>query len=193
MIEKRTIFVAIALLLATLGSWAQTVTGVVSDSQGEPLLGVTVGQKDTQNRTVTNLEGEFTLRVSKLPATLVFSYIGMKTKTVTVSEAKKLTVKLDDDATVIKDVEIVGAYGTVQKRSDLVGSAYQVGSKELENLPKGRLDTMLDGLVPGVKIDINSDVRASTSVCVAKARSRPAANRCGWLTVCPCSRVARRT
>ena len=137
---------------------AVSVTGIVVDAQGEPLIGVTVQQKGGTAKTITNLEGQFTLRVDKLPVTLVFSYIGMKTRTLTVTDGgKPVTVHLDDDATVIKDVEIVGAYGTMQKRSDLVGSAYQVGSKELENLPKGRLDTMLDGLVPGVKIDINSD------------------------------------
>ena len=154
---KRTSLITIALLLATLGSWAQTLTGVVNDAQGEPLIGVTVTEKGGTAKTITNLEGQFTLKVGKLPVTLVFSYIGMKTCSVTAAEVKSLKVTMQDDATVIKDVEIIGAYGTVQKRSDLVGSAYQVGSKELENLPKGRLDTMLDGLVPGVKIDINSD------------------------------------
>ena len=136
----------------------ETVKGRVVDASGEPLIGVTVQQQGTQNKTVTDMEGRYSLRVSgSLPATLLYSYIGMKTARVTVNVVSAPNVTLHDDATVIKDVEIVGAYGTMQKRSDLVGSAYQVGSKQLENLPKGRLDTMLDGLIPGVKIDINSD------------------------------------
>ena len=172
--EFRLIITAAALLITSTISFAvtpepifavssqaaqaeQVVQGIVVDAQGEALMGVTIAEKGTQSKTVSNLEGRFTLRVSKLPTTLVFSYIGMKSVSKSISSTSEQRVVMRDDETVIKDVVIVGAYGTVQKRSDLVGSAYQVGSKELENLPKGRLDTMLDGLMPGVKIDINSD------------------------------------
>ena len=149
----------VALLTLTLPLWAADILlkGVVIDAQGDPLIGVTVQQKDTKNMCVTDMEGRYVLMVKSLPVTLTFSYIGMKKLSRTVNDANNMTVKMQDDATTIKDVVIVGAYGTMQKRSDLVGSAYQVGSKELEYMPKGRLDTMLDGLMPGVKIDINSD------------------------------------
>ena len=156
-IQKGILF--LALLMSALPTWAADILlrGVVVDAQGDPLIGVTVQQKDSKNMCVTDMEGRYVLSVKSLPATLSFSYIGMKKLSKTVTSANSLTVTMYDDATAIKDVVIVGAYGTMQKRSDLVGSAYQVGSKELENLPKGRLDTMLDGLIPGVKIDINSD------------------------------------
>lgn len=147
-------------VLSVLPAWADgvVVRGIVVDAQGAPLIGVTVQQKDTKNMCVTDLDGRYTLTVKgSLPVTLTFSYVGMKKLTQRVASTVEQTVRMQDDAAIIKDVVIVGAYGTMQKRSDLVGSAYQVGSKELENLPKGRLDTMLDGLVPGVKIDINSD------------------------------------
>lgn len=147
-------------VLSVLPAWADgvVVRGIVVDTQGDPLIGVTVQQKDTKNMCVTDLDGRYTLTVKgSLPVTLTFSYVGMKKLTQRVASTVEQTVRMQDDAAIIKDVVIVGAYGTMQKRSDLVGSAYQVGSKELENLPKGRLDTMLDGLVPGVKIDINSD------------------------------------
>lgn len=147
-------------VLSVLPAWADgvVVRGIVVDTQGDPLIGVTVQQKDTKNMCVTDLDGRYTLTVKgSLPVTLTFSYVGMKKLTQRVASTAEQTVRMQDDAAIIKDVVIVGAYGTMQKRSDLVGSAYQVGSKELENLPKGRLDTMLDGLVPGVKIDINSD------------------------------------
>ncbi len=147
-------------VLSVLPAWADgvVVRGIVVDAQGDPLIGVTVQQKDTKNMCVTDLDGRYTLTVKgSLPVTLTFSYVGMKKLTQRVASTVEQTVRMQEDAAIIKDVVIVGAYGTMQKRSDLVGSAYQVGSKELENLPKGRLDTMLDGLVPGVKIDINSD------------------------------------
>lgn len=146
--------------LTALPAWAANVVvrGIVVDTQGDPLIGVTVQQKDTKNMCLTDLDGRYTLSVSgSLPATLTFTYVGMKKLTQRVTTTAEQTVRMQEDSKIIKDVVIVGAYGTMQKRSDLVGSAYQVGSKELENLPKGRLDTMLDGLMPGVKIDINSD------------------------------------
>ena len=146
--------------LTVLPAWAANVVvrGIVVDTQGDPLIGVTVQQKDTKNMCLTDLDGRYTLTVSgSLPATLTFTYVGMKKLTQRVTTTAEQTVRMQEDSKIIKDVVIVGAYGTMQKRSDLVGSAYQVGSKELENLPKGRLDTMLDGLMPGVKIDINSD------------------------------------
>jgi len=146
--------------LTALPAWAANVVvrGIVVDTQGDPLIGVTVQQKDTKNMCLTDLDGRYTLTVSgSLPATLTFTYVGMKKLTQRVATTAEQTVRMQEDSKIIKDVVIVGAYGTMQKRSDLVGSAYQVGSKELENLPKGRLDTMLDGLMPGVKIDINSD------------------------------------
>ena len=68
-----------------------------------------------------------------------------------------VNVRLMDNAQSLGDVVVIGAYGTAQKRSDQVGSAYQVNAKDLQNMPQMRLDKMLDGLVPGVKIDINSD------------------------------------
>ena len=146
------------LLAIPLQAADVVVKGVVTDGEGEPLIGVTVQQKGTQRKTITNIEGRYVLTADgPLPVTLVYSYIGMKTVTRPVTNTTEQAVTMQEDAATIKDVVIVGAYGTVQKRSDLVGSAYQVGSKELENMPKGRLDTMLDGLIPGVKIDINSD------------------------------------
>ena len=52
---------------------------------------------------------------------------------------------------------VVGAYGTAQKRLDQVGSAFQVNADQLKALPALRVDKMLDGLIPGVKIDPNTD------------------------------------
>ena len=151
-------FCAALLTAAPTMAADEVLHGIVVDALGDPLIGVTVQQKDTKNMAVTDLDGRYVLTVrGPLPATLTFSYIGMKTLTRTVSSAAEQKVTMQEDTRTIKDVVIVGAYGTMQKRSDLVGSAFQVGSKELENLPKGRLDTMLDGLMPGVKIDINSD------------------------------------
>lgn len=153
--------IALFVIVVPLSA-ANTLKGVVVDALDEPLIGVTVQQQGTQNKTITNLDGQFTLIVSsKLPVTLVFTYIGMKTVTKTATSTAELRIVMQDDEKTIKDVVIVGAYGTVQKRSDLVGSAYQVTSSDLMNLPQLRVDQMLEGLVPGLTIQANTDTPGS--------------------------------
>ena len=158
----KTIILLTALVVVSPLSAADILKGVVVDAQDEPLIGVTVQQQGTQNKTITNLDGQYSLTVNdKLPVTLVFTYIGMKTVTKNVASTSEQRIVMHDDETTIKDVVIVGAYGTVQKRSDLVGSAYQVTSADLKNLPQLRVDQMLDGLVPGLTIEANTDTPGS--------------------------------
>jgi TonB-dependent SusC/RagA subfamily outer membrane receptor len=120
-------------------------------------LGVTVQQKGTENKTVTDMDGRYSLRLkSGASRSLTFSYIGMKSQTLaTVGSTANAVMK--EDANQLQDVVVVGAYGTAQKRSDLVGSAYQVNADQLKGLPQQRIDLLLDGLVPGVKIDPNTN------------------------------------
>nr|WP_243462642.1 carboxypeptidase-like regulatory domain-containing protein [Bacteroides stercorirosoris] len=81
------------LLLCSMNSYAQsiTVTGVVSDATGESLPGVSVAVKGTTNGTITDLDGKYSLDVKK-NATLVFSYIGMKTQELNVAGRKTVNV-----------------------------------------------------------------------------------------------------
>ena len=161
------------------------VTGEVNDDTGEPLVGVTVQQKDTRNITVTDMDGRYSIQVSnKAEVFLTFSFVGMKTKTVSV-KGRVLNVKLVQDAIAIDDVVVVGAYGTAQKRLDQVGSAFQVNADQLKALPALRVDKMLDGLIPGVKIDPNTDspdnTRARYNVRVRGDASLSASNEPLWV------------
>ena len=136
---------------------SEEVSGVVTDANGDPLTGVTVLQQGTENMAVTDIDGHYQLTLSASGRrVLVFSYIGMNTQTVTI-KGKSVDVVMQEDARQLQDVVVVGAYGTAQKRSDLVGSAYQVNAEQLKGLPQQRLDVMLDGLVPGVKIAPNTE------------------------------------
>ena len=133
------------------------VAGTVLDTNGDPLAGVTIQQRGTQNKTVTDIEGRYTIRLKAGAArTLTFSYVGMTTQTLA-AKGSMLRVVMKEDAHSLQDIVVVGAYGTAQKRSDLVGSAYQVNADQLKGLPQQRLDVMLDGLIPGVKIDPNTN------------------------------------
>lgn len=161
------------------------VTGTVTDDNGEPLPGVTIVEKSTGRKTVTDTDGRYAMTVGSRRAQLTFSYVGMKTANRIVTDGGRLDVTLDSDDTTIDDVVVVGAYGTAQKRSDLVGSAYQITSKDLEGMPQMRLDKMLDGLIPGVKVDINSDSpdnsRPRYNVRVRGDASMSASNEPLWI------------
>lgn len=140
-----------------------TVTGIVTDEKGEPLPGVTVRQTwgggGAKNKVaVTDIEGRYSISVPvNANASLTFSYIGMQAKTEKVGSRKVINIQLKEDSQSLDDVVVIGAYGTAQKRIDQVGSAFQVNASDLKGLPNARVDVMLDGLIPGVKIDPNTD------------------------------------
>ncbi|MDE5635069.1 MAG: TonB-dependent receptor plug domain-containing protein, partial [Muribaculaceae bacterium] len=141
------------------GTVGQTVvTGCVVDDSNEPMIGVTVRQGKNGPIAVTNIEGRYSITLSKNdPQSLTFTYVGMKPVTVPVNGRSNINVTLELSAVALDDVVVVGAYGTAQKREDLVGSMYQVNADDLLNLPQQRIDAMLDGLIPGLTVGPNSD------------------------------------
>lgn len=168
-----------------LQSSHRMVSGLVTDDMGEPLPGVTVVEKGTDNKVVTDADGRFAIVTTSAHPLLTFSYIGMKSVSKAPAADGRLDVRLQSDDKTIEDVVVVGAYGTAQRRSDLVGSAYQVTSKDLQNMPQMRLDKLLDGLIPGVKVDYNSDspdnVRQRYNVRVRGDASMSASNEPLWI------------
>ncbi len=148
---------------SSLPAWAQTseVRGTVKDANGESLIGVNVVRKGTSDGTVTDLDGNFVLKASA-NATLVFSYIGFEKQERVWDGKSRLDVTLKEDVAMLDDVVVIGAYGTVQKRTDMVGSAFQVNAERLETLPVGRVDNLLEGIVPGLQVLPNSDDASST-------------------------------
>ena len=166
-------------------SQEDVVTGVVTDANGEPLIGATVQQKGTENKSITDIDGHYALRLKSGKARiLVISYVGMKPQTIHVT-GNLVNATLQEDANQLQDVVVVGAYGTAQKRSDLVGSAYQVNSSQLKGLPQQRVDVLLDGLIPGVKISPNTEdpgsPRTRLNVRVRGEASLNASNEPLWV------------
>lgn len=149
--------------LSSLPAFAQTseVRGTVKDANGESLIGVNVVRKGTSDGTVTDLDGNFVLK-APANATLVFSYIGFEKQERVWDGKSRLDVTLKEDVAMLDDVVVIGAYGTVQKRTDMVGSAFQVNAERLETLPVGRVDNLLEGIVPGLQVLPNSDDASST-------------------------------
>lgn len=145
-----------AVLLAgtcsfTAFAQGQSLSGTVKDASGEPLIGVSVKVKDGKAGAVTDFDGNFKLTGVKPGATLVFSYIGYRTREVRVENAKQpLSVTLEEDTKTLDEVVVIG-YGTVQKR-DLTGSVSSVKAEDLANVPVANVTEALSGKLAGVNI-----------------------------------------
>ncbi len=124
------------------------VSGKVSDQSGAPLPGVTVVVKGTAKGTVTNVDGNYSLPNVPENATLLFSFVGMKTQEIAVAGKTDIDVKMEDDAIGIEEVVAVG-YGTM-KKSDLTGALTSIGSKSLETQPMLNFAQALQGRASGV-------------------------------------------
>lgn len=123
------------------------VRGRVTDSKGEPLPGVSIMIKGTSSGTISNLNGEFSLSVSK-DAVLVFSYIGYLTREIPVKGKEKVEVVLADDTQQLEEVVVVG-YGT-QRRASVTSAISSVRADELKSSPAANLSNMILGRLSGV-------------------------------------------
>ncbi len=128
----------------------RTVTGVVKDPKGETLPGVSVLVKGTTTGAVTDINGKYTLRVTAPQQILVFSYIGFGSQEITVGQRAVIDVTLNDDATGLDEVVVVG-YGA-QKRATLTGAINTVSSKEILQSPTSNVTNSLAGRLPGVSV-----------------------------------------
>lgn len=159
------------LMLFCASVQAQTVTGNVKDSMGEPVIGATVMEKGTQNGTVTDFDGNFTIKMSSASHDLQISYVGMKPASVKVGGKTSVNVVLEDDATTLNEVVAIGY--TSKARKDLTGSVGSVSGAKLAAVPVSSASEALAGKIAGVQVtsvdgqpgaDINIRVRGATSV-----------------------------
>lgn len=143
--------VLVCSLLCSTAAFAQqkAVQGMVFDAQREPIIGATVKEKGTNNATVTDLDGAFTLNV-KPGTTLVVSYLGFQPQEVTVGNAGNITVTLTEDSKALDEVVVVG-YG-VQKKSSMTASVATVSTKDMNKQVTSNVATALQGRAPGVEI-----------------------------------------
>ena len=132
------------------------VSGKVVDVNGEPLLGVNISLQGTNTRTITDLDGVFSLEAKAgQRVLLVASYIGFGTKKIWVTDKTGfLKIKLEESAASLKEVVVVG-YGT-QKKLNLTGAVTTASGDILENRPIGNIAQGLQGIVPNLNITFNS-------------------------------------
>ena len=168
----RVVLLTLAMLLSSsLVAWAQgtiTIKGVVTDTQKEPLVGVSIRIKGTTSGTTTNASGSYTLQGVSRNATLIFSFIGMKKQEIPVSGRTEIDVVLEDDAKVTQEVVVVG-YGT-QKKVNLTGAVSSIDSKSLAARPVQNLGQALQGMIPGLNLSVGNSGGALNSTMALNIR-----------------------
>lgn len=149
----------------------KTISGVVSDTDGMPLPGATVVVEGTNNGAVVDFDGYYEITIASNDAVLNFNYVGYITKTIPVNEQSKIDAILETDSSVLDEIVVVG-YGT-QKKSDVTGAVASISANTLEERPQVNLGQALQGAMPGVSINVNSNTAsgASNSINIRGKRS----------------------
>lgn len=145
------ILMVIGLALPALAQQI-TVTGTVSDSAGEPLIGASVMAQGSTTGTATDFDGNYSITVNP-DATLVFSYVGMDPQTIAVDGRTHINVSLNENALVLKEVVAIG-YGAV-KKSDATGSISVIKPDDIEAGIATSTQDLLVGASPGVVVTLD--------------------------------------
>ena len=138
----------------TIASKKIKISGVVTDADGETIIGANIFEKDNiQNGTMTDIDGRYTVTVPS-NSKLVVSYIGYKRQEINVAGSKQINIKLIEDADILDEVVVIG-YGSM-KKSDLTGSTISVKSDELRATHAQSLSQALQGKASGVQVSTTS-------------------------------------
>jgi len=139
-----------AVSVSSTQQQTRTITGVVTDNAGEPLIGVTIMVNGTTNGTSTNETGQFTLLNVAPEATLAVSYIGYITQQMRVGNTNNFNIRLLEDTQNLGEVVVVG-YGT-QKKETLTGAVSSINSAEIATTKTDNMLTNMSGKLPGLLI-----------------------------------------
>ncbi|MFD2905643.1 SusC/RagA family TonB-linked outer membrane protein [Sphingobacterium anhuiense] len=126
------------------------ITGTIKDDKGGVLPGITVSEKGTTNQAATGSDGVFTLKVQKLPTTIVVRGIGFKSKEQQVQSEKGISIVLATDNSALDEVVVVGYQKQSAKKS--TGAVQVISGKTIEDLPAPSFESLLQGRVAGVNI-----------------------------------------
>ena len=159
------------LCLFPMGALAQNVVkGTVNDEAGEPIIGATVKVQGSQQGSITDFDGKFSIQAAS-NATLEISYVGYVPQKVKVAGQSNLNVVMKEDAQMLNDVVVVG-YGTM-KKSDISGSVATINKEQMERKVPVNIAQALQGAAAGVMVTNQDGAPASTVTLTL----------CMWLTV----------
>lgn len=162
--------------LSAVGQQFIKVSGKVTDSSGNTLPGVSIVLKGTTKGAITDSDGNFTLPNVASDATLVFSFVGMKTQEMKVAGKTSIDITMEEEAFGLDEVVAIG-YGTSRKK-DLTGSisSIKMENSALETLPNVNLLDALKGSMPGFDIGVVTAAGSNPSINIRGQNSIRASN-----------------
>jgi len=152
-------FFAIPSLMAQ--QLTKIYAGIVTDTKGEALIGVSIVVKGTTTGSVSDINGKFSLQSTAQNLTLAFSYVGYESKEISPKPSDILKIELRETNKQLEDVVVVG-YGTMRKK-DLTGSVSIVKSSDIKSLPVPSISDALQGRAAGVQV-ISSGTPGSDAI-----------------------------
>ena len=129
-----------------------TVTGAITDENGEPLPGATVLEKGTTNGTITDVNGKYSINVKDGNAILVISFLGYRVEEASVAGRSVVDVVMFRDITALQEIVVVG-YGT-QKKVNLTGSVASLDTDNVNDIPVPNTLNRLQGQLAGVQLTL---------------------------------------
>ena len=158
--QLKKLFLSSLILLTSTIMYAQSeIKGTVLDDLGETVIGATVLEKGTTNGTITDFDGNFSLKVDA-GKTLVISYVGYKT--IEVPAQNGMTVTLSEDAEMLEELVVTGY--TVQRKADLTGAISMVSVDEMSKQNENNPMKALQGRVPGMNIQADGNPSGAATV-----------------------------
>jgi TonB-linked SusC/RagA family outer membrane protein len=140
----------ILLLLGVLVGYAQSnISGTITGTTGEPLIGASVVLKGTSNGAITDLDGKYALKIPSQSGTLVVSFVGYESQDVAIGSSSVIDVTLAEGSA-LSEVVVVG-YGT-QKKSQTTGAISSINSRQLTEMPITNVAQALQGRIAGVDV-----------------------------------------
>ena len=164
---------ALLLLTSQVFAQVQKISGALTDSSGEPLIGASVYVIGTNKGTSTDVDGKYTIE-AKGNDKIRFSYVGYKTKTVKIDNRTVINVTLDVDDTVLDEVVVIG-YGTMDKK-ELTSAVSHVSAKDFQSIASTDVSMLIQGKVPGLSV-VNTaaaDPNSTASLQIRGVSSREA-------------------
>lgn len=153
----------------------RVVTGLITESDGNPLPGVTIMEKGTNNGSLSDANGQYRIVVTTANPVLVFSFVGYTTQEVTVGSQAVVNLALAASDIGLEEIVVIG-YGTARK-SDVTGSVASIGGDAIRDVPSSNISQALQGRVSGVDMSqVSTKPGATMQIRVRGTRSLNASN-----------------
>ena len=137
----------------------KVISGVVKDSKGTPLVGVTVMADTYASRTgvTTSSDGRYTLRLEQPAEALIFSFIGMEPQRRSIGAGNQINVSMGEQINQIDEVAVFSTGYQKMSKERVTGSFSQVTSKDLKEVPSVNILERIEGMMPGVMVDLRTN------------------------------------